>query len=167
LAIRGRISSRPGCLTAVREIEQAQTLIGDLAHPDRLFRPMGSSGHLDARLFGPAGLQTLADGGYTVVLWNALPREWLDPDGWIERALELCRDGALLVVHDIATGAMKHLEQFLDQAVDLGVRFTQDFPADCVPICRGDTVGSLDGLITRRPHKASRERARDRAGSRE
>jgi hypothetical protein len=131
---------------AVREIEQAQSLIGDLAHPDRWFRPMGGGGNLDERLFNPAALQTLRDGGYSVVLWNAVPRDWLDPDGWVARALDLCQDGTLLVLHD-TTGAMVHLERFLDQAVELGVRFTQGFPPDCVPIRRGETVGSLDGLI--------------------
>src|SRR6516165_9599400 len=59
-----------------REIERAQLLIGDLAHPDRLFRPMGGGGHLDERLFNVDALQTLGEGRYSVVLWNAVPRDW-------------------------------------------------------------------------------------------
>src|ERR1700756_2283298 len=35
--------------TARAEIERTQALLGDLAHPDRLFRPMGAGGHLDRR----------------------------------------------------------------------------------------------------------------------
>lgn len=48
----------------------------------------------------------------------------------------------------MATGAMDHLERFLDQAAEIGVRFMQDFPADCVPLRRGETVRSLHGVIT-------------------
>ncbi|MBV9194195.1 MAG: polysaccharide deacetylase family protein [Solirubrobacterales bacterium] len=130
-----------------REIEQAQALIGDLAHRERWFRPMGGGGNLDERLLNAAALDTLRSGGYSVVLWNALPRDWVDPDGWVERALAQCRDGALLVLHDTSTGAMDHLERFLDRAIEIGVRFVQDIPPACVPIQRGEPVRSLDGLI--------------------
>jgi peptidoglycan/xylan/chitin deacetylase (PgdA/CDA1 family) len=131
--------------TAREEIERTQALLGDLAHPDRLFRPMGGGGRLDRRLFSRAALETLTAGGYSVVLWDRLPRDWEDPDGWVERALEL--PGRVLVLHDLPTGAMDALERFLDRAADAGIEFTQALDA-CMPIRRGELVGSLDGLVT-------------------
>jgi peptidoglycan-N-acetylglucosamine deacetylase len=136
------------CVTR-EEIESTQELIGDLAHPDRLFRPFGGGGHLDRRLLSRAAVEHLLEGGYTCVTWNAVPGDWRDPDGWVQRALEQCRavQRALLVLHDLPTGAMAHLERFLDLAQDAGARFTQDFPEDCVLIRGGEIVGELDGLV--------------------
>ena len=131
--------------TARAEIERTQALLGDLAHPDRLFRPMGGGGRLDSRLFSRAALDALTAGGYSVVLWDRLPRDWEDPDGWVERALAL--PGSVLVLHDLPTGAMDRLERFLDRAQDAGIEFGQDLSA-CMPIRRGEIVGSLEGLVS-------------------
>jgi peptidoglycan/xylan/chitin deacetylase (PgdA/CDA1 family) len=131
--------------TARAEIERTQALLDGLAHPDRLFRPMGGGGRLDRRLFSPAAVDMLTGGGYSVVLWDRLPRDWEDPDGWVDRAL--AQDGRVLVLHDVATGAMDHLETFLDRAHDAGIEFTQDLHA-CMPIRRGDIVTPLDGLVS-------------------
>ena len=133
-----------------REIDLTQELIGELVHPDRLFRPFGGGGNLDERLLSDAAVGHLLDGGYTVVTWNAVPGDWKDPDGWPPVALEQCRalGHALLVLHDLPTGAMAHLERFLDAAADEGARFVQEPPQSCVPIRRGEVVGSLDGLVS-------------------
>jgi len=40
----------------------------------------------------------------------------------------------------LPTGAMRHLETFLDSAVEAGARFRQEFPPDCVPIRAGRIV---------------------------
>jgi peptidoglycan/xylan/chitin deacetylase (PgdA/CDA1 family) len=127
--------------TAREEIERTQALLGDLAHPDRLFRPMGGGGRLDSRLFSRAALETLTGGGYSVVLWDRLPRDWEDPEGWVDRALD--QTGDVVVLHDTSTGAMDHLERFLDS----GLEFTRDL-RPCMPIRRGEIVGSLKGLVT-------------------
>ena len=133
-----------------REIDLTQELLGDLAHPDRLFRPFGGGGNLDERLLNPAAVEHLVEGSYTVVTWNAVPGDWKNPDGWLPVALEQCRslDHALLVLHDLPTGAMAHLERFLDIALDEGSRFVRDLPESCVPIRRGEVVRSLDGLVS-------------------
>jgi peptidoglycan/xylan/chitin deacetylase (PgdA/CDA1 family) len=133
-----------------REIDLTQELLGDLAHPDRLFRPFGGGGHLDERLLSPAAVEHLLDGGYTVVTWNAVPGDWRDPDGWLPVALEQCRalEHALLVLHDLPPGAMRHLERFLDLAADEGARFVHELPESCVPIRRGEVTGPLDGLVS-------------------
>ena len=54
----------------------------------------------------------------------------------------------LLVLHDLPTGAMRHLERFLDLAADEGARFVRELPESCVPIRRGAVTGSLDGLVS-------------------
>jgi hypothetical protein len=47
------------------EIDATQALIGTLAHPDRLFRPFGAGGIIDARLLSPEALRHLEQGGFT------------------------------------------------------------------------------------------------------
>lgn len=132
-----------------REIGGAQALLGPLAHPDRLFRPFGGGGHLDRRLLSPAARDYLLAGGYSCVLWNVVPRDWEDPEGWIERAVAQCaaERWPLVVLHDIAGGAIGRLDRFLGRLADAGYAFRQDFPPDCVPIRRGRLMRPLDGLV--------------------
>jgi hypothetical protein len=82
------------------------------------------------------------------VLWNAVPGDWKDPDGWVDRALEQCAEHAhtLLVLHDVAGAAADRLEEFLDRAA--GFTFVQAPPAGCVPIRRGVIERSLDGIVS-------------------
>ena len=135
---------------AAAEISRTQEAIGDLVHPDRLFRPFGGGGNLDRRLLNGEALRALEAGGYTCVLWNAVPRDWADPEGWCERALAQCagQPWTLLVLHDLPTGAMAHLGRFLDLVAARGARFRQDFPPDCVPVRRGRVVGDMAGFVS-------------------
>jgi peptidoglycan/xylan/chitin deacetylase (PgdA/CDA1 family) len=135
---------------ASSEIVRTQDLIGDLAHPRRLFRPFGGGGHLDRRLFNREALETLVEGGYTCVLWNVVPRDWINPESWIERALDLCfaQPHALLVLHDLPTGAMADLDRFIRAAKDRGAVFQQDFPESCVPLECGRLVGPIEPYVT-------------------
>jgi hypothetical protein len=84
------------------------------------------------------------------VLWNAIPRDWDDPDGWTDRALTQCRSQpwSLMVLHDLPTGAMSHLGGFIDRAANAGARFRQDFPPDCVPIRSGEIVRSITPYVS-------------------
>lgn len=136
---------------AESEIGRAQRAIGDLAHPDRLFRPFGGGGNLDSRLLTSGVRDYLLRGGFTCVLWNAIPRDWDDPEGWVARALTQAssRDWSLMVLHDLPFGAMRHLDKFLDRAKEAGVTFRQEFPPDCVPILRGKIVHPVDAYIAR------------------
>jgi peptidoglycan/xylan/chitin deacetylase (PgdA/CDA1 family) len=135
---------------AIAEIAEAQSLVGELAHPDRLFRPFGGGGELGPHLLNPAAIEVLRHERMTCVLWNAVPRDWEDPRGWAEVALAQClaQPWTLLVLHDLPTGAMGRLDIFIERVLDHGGRFRQDFPADCVPILRGEPVGSLEGYVT-------------------
>ncbi|MGP1680533.1 MAG: polysaccharide deacetylase family protein [Burkholderiales bacterium] len=134
---------------AGEEIDGAQALLGDLAHPDRLFRPFGRGGAIGPHLLSPAALTCLTAGGYTMVLWNAIPRDWAEPDAWVDTALAQCRlqTWTLMVLHDLPTGAMRHLERFIGLAREAGARFRQDFSPECVPIVRGAPVPALGGLV--------------------
>lgn len=135
---------------AETEIGQTQDAIGPLSHPRRLFRPQGGGGHLDSRLFNAHVVDYLTRGRFTVVLWNAIPRDWEDPGGWVERALEQCRSQpwTLMVLHDIPSGAMLHLDRFLGAAEQAGACFRQEFPPDCVPIIEGAIVRPIDQYMT-------------------
>lgn len=134
---------------AETEIGQTQRVIGALAHPHKLFRPFGGGGNLDSRLMNSDIVNFLKAGRFTCVLWNSIPRDWNDPDGWVERAIQHCQSQpwTLMVLHDLPTGAMRHLDRFLDQIGELGGRLHQDFPPDCVPIVDGIVVRPIDSYV--------------------
>jgi peptidoglycan/xylan/chitin deacetylase (PgdA/CDA1 family) len=133
---------------SVAEIAETQKLIGPLAHRDRLFRPYANSAVLDARVFSRATIEYMQANAYTVVLWNAVPRDWLDRD-WMKTALEQClsQPWSLMVLHDDFTRALPALERFLPAVKEAGAKFRQDFPPACVPLHQGHIVGPLDHLV--------------------
>jgi peptidoglycan/xylan/chitin deacetylase (PgdA/CDA1 family) len=130
------------------EIEHTQRELGALAHPARLFRPFGGQGRLDGALNATAA-RHLMDGGYTCIMWNAVPGDFSDRDGWVETALRQVDelDWPLVVLHDIHFGAMGHLDRFLGRLNDRGTIFEQAFPPDCVLIERGRRTGALQEAI--------------------
>lgn len=137
---------------AQREILDTQKLLGELAHPDRFFRPFGGGGALGPHLLNAEAVATLKEQRMTCVLWNAIPRDFAEPDSWVDRAIEQCRaqPWTLMVLHDLPNGAMKHLEAFLNAVRKDGGAFTQVFPPECVPIRRGEVIGSLGSFVTPR-----------------
>ena len=140
------------------EIGRTQDLIGELAHPHRYFRPFGGGGNLDRRLLSPAVVDYLTTGRFTCVLWSAIPRDWNDPEGWVERAIAQCAASSwsLMVLHDLPTGAMRHLDRFLDRVSWQGARIRQDFPPDCLPIVDGAVVAPLDNYVAQSPSAGER-----------
>jgi len=140
---------RPGPEVPADEIGRTQALIGDLSRPERLFRPFGGGGKLGPHLLSRATLDFLTAGGFTCVLWNAIPRDWDDAEGWVGRALDQIRaqPWTLMVLHDLPSGAMRHLDRFLGMARDAGARFRQDFPPDCVPIRAGAVVLPVEPYV--------------------
>jgi peptidoglycan/xylan/chitin deacetylase (PgdA/CDA1 family) len=131
------------------EIGAAQELLGDLAHPYRLFRPFGGGGHLGPHLLSPTALAYLIDHRYTLALWNSVPRDWEDPTGWVERARQdvANQEWTALVLHDLPTGAMDHLAGFIDAELAAGVEIVQELPEECLPIRRGVTEAPVDHLV--------------------
>jgi len=135
---------------SVSEISRTEALVANLAHERRFFRPFGGGGILDRRLLNREALDHLVRESYTCVLWNVVPEDWARPTTWVERALTQCfeKKQAVLVLHDLPTGAMSGLDRFLSEAKDRGATFVQDFPQDCVPIERGKVTQAIDAYVT-------------------
>jgi peptidoglycan/xylan/chitin deacetylase (PgdA/CDA1 family) len=137
------------------EITRTQALLDGFVG-ERLFRPPGGDGRegaLGDHLLSPAARDLLMAEGFTVVLWNVVPRDWERPHGWVDAALELCRqtDDAVVVLHDLPGEAMAHLPSFLDRAAEEGARFSSDFPPSCVVLERGVPSGALDAYVHATP----------------
>jgi peptidoglycan/xylan/chitin deacetylase (PgdA/CDA1 family) len=133
---------------AEAEIERTQEVIGDLAHHDRFFRPFGEGGHITTKLLSRAAVDLLERDGYTCVLWNSVPRDWEHPFAWVETAFHDAARLAHTVValHDLPTGAMAHLDRFIDGIRERGGHFVQEFPDEVLPIKWGHP-GDLRGIV--------------------
>jgi peptidoglycan-N-acetylglucosamine deacetylase len=139
---------------AAEEIGATQDLLGDLA-PGKLFRPFGGEGRLGPHLLSPAARDLLVAGGYTCVLWNAIPRDWKEPEPWPRTALaQIAGHRAkgtptVLALHDLPTGAMDRLAWFLDRLTDDGIVFSQEFPDETVIIREGRPAPHCDRYVSR------------------
>lgn len=124
---------------ALDEFDRAERALDWLEQPVRLFRPYGRGGMLGPHLLHPALVDRLLTDAYTCVLWKAIAGDWKNPETWVEKALDDCRDAAwsLVVLHDIPSGAMRRLDEFLKRLESEGVEFAQDYPPDCVPVAGG------------------------------
>lgn len=130
--------------SALSEVAETTVQLQLLPPPSKLFRPMGR-GELGPHLMQPSVVEHLVAERYTCVLWDSVPGDFRDPHGWMPRAFDDIRskDRLVLVLHDIPTGAMAHLDGFLDQVLDEGHEFVQEFPAHATPIVEGKVVSSL------------------------
>jgi peptidoglycan-N-acetylglucosamine deacetylase len=137
---------------ALREFEQAEESLSWLEQKPRLFRPYGRAGKLGRHLLHPAVVERLAAGRFSTVLWNCVPGDWRDPDGWVTTALEQIseRDWSLVVLHDQPSGAMKHLDRFLIALKETDVQIVQEYPKDCVPMREGRIAGPMDAWTSAR-----------------
>jgi peptidoglycan/xylan/chitin deacetylase (PgdA/CDA1 family) len=125
---------------ALHEITETDALLGNLAASERYFRPNGGGGALGAHLLNSAAARHLMAQQATMVLWNAVPGDFRDADGWPATAhFMLCAAGdpVMLVLHDLPNGAMRHLDRFLGELQDQDWAFRPDPPPGCVPLLRG------------------------------
>jgi peptidoglycan/xylan/chitin deacetylase (PgdA/CDA1 family) len=138
---------------ALEEFERAESALSWLDQPLRLFRPYGRAGRIGHHLLDPGVVEKLQAGGYTCVLWNSVPGDWRDPVGWVERAIEDCRSRpwSLVVLHDTPTGAMSHLDRFIQSLRHEGMEFTQEYLPECLPIVEGKIVGPIDQYVSESP----------------
>ncbi len=144
------LGEQPGDKAAQLEIGRTQAEIGSLSRQPPLFRPMGGGGNLDRRLLSREAAEMLQTGGYSCVLWNAVPRDWQSPDGWVDTALAqlAAQPWTVMVLHDLPNGAMRHLDRFLTEANHRGGQFRQDFPPACLPITAGSVTGPLADFVS-------------------
>jgi peptidoglycan/xylan/chitin deacetylase (PgdA/CDA1 family) len=138
------LGDRPDRAHALSEIEGAQQRIGRFSHPEKLFRPYGNSGRLGPHLLSRAALDHLVAQNYRAVIWNSVPGDWKDPDGWVENCMAQvsAQDWSVVVLHDIEGGCLARLPELLRRLEELGVTFEQDFP-DSVTLTRGGRIVSL------------------------
>jgi peptidoglycan-N-acetylglucosamine deacetylase len=138
--------------SALREFERAEESLAWLDQRPRLFRPYGRAGKLGNHLIHPAVVEKLISGKYTTVLWNCVPGDWRDPEGWVTTAQRQCnpKDWNLVVLHDQPGSGMKHLDRFLTALKESNVHILQDYPADCVPIREGRIVGPIEASTSGR-----------------
>jgi peptidoglycan/xylan/chitin deacetylase (PgdA/CDA1 family) len=165
---------RPDAVAA--EIEATEAVLAELrVEPApgaaRRFRPFGGGGVLGPHLLSQRAVEHLVAQRYTCVLWNAVPRDWEDEQGWPARALEQCRQQRhpVLVLHDTPRACAARLDEFLTAARAEGFQPTLELPVECTPILAGELVGSLDRLVAagagaaRRPGRPGRAPTNDPA----
>ena len=144
------LGENAGAEYARREIDETQNLIGELAHGEKWFRPMGGGGMIGPHLLSHSAVQLLQQGRYSCVLWSSVPGDWKDQSGWIDRAVAdiTARDWTVVVLHDVENAALPRLPEFLDRLDSMGVEFRQDFPEDVTVFRRGEMVnGSLTSRL--------------------
>jgi peptidoglycan/xylan/chitin deacetylase (PgdA/CDA1 family) len=135
---------------ACREIGDAETVIGGLAHERKFFRPYAGGGLLGPHVLSKSAISYLAANGFTLVTWNSVPRDWEAPfDEWVPRAIaDVDRlDWTLLVLHDIRPELARNLSVFLDAMESRSMTVVQEFPPDCVLMEQGQLVGCVSELV--------------------
>lgn len=137
------------------EVLRTFDALGDLAHPDRLFRPFCNAGRINHQLFKKADIQKMSEAELTCVLFNAVPRDWEHADAWVDRALSglTTKPWTTMVLHDIYgypegvnVQAMRQLDRFISIVKEQGHELVQDFSPDCVPIRRGNVLFDIQSL---------------------
>ena len=148
------IDPRPDAVE--REIAATEALLdailGQPAPGARRFRPFGAGGALGRHLLSPQAVDYLVAHEYSCVLWNSVPRDWIEPDAWVPRALDDCaaRSHTLVVLHDIANACLAGLENFIVSVRDRGMQFVLDIPPDCAPIVGGRVMMDLSPIVAAR-----------------
>ncbi|MDC3962237.1 polysaccharide deacetylase family protein [Polyangium jinanense] len=140
---------RPDAVAA--EIAATDARLKSLVPGPKRFRPFGGGGILGPHLLSRAAVTHLVEQGYSCVLWTSVPRDWVDPNGWVARALADClaQPHAVVVLHDIPDACLAGLEGFLDAAEREGIELVTDLPLSVTPILDGKIVGDLDAIVAK------------------
>ena len=142
------LGDEPTLEHAVREVNDMHKLmdrsLGDWG--ERWYRPFGRGGKIGKHILSEPAVKELKTLEYSMLLWNSVPRDWEDVEGWVETALLDIEQSehTVIVLHDLNTGAMNALPCFLDTVLERGNLFTEALPPDCVPISKGKCVWSND-----------------------
>jgi peptidoglycan-N-acetylglucosamine deacetylase len=145
----GRPLGELGEQETIAEIDTAADVLREFTGENFLFRPWGTEGQLDRRCLNRSAVDYLVSGKHTCVLWNSVPRDWVNPGGWVTRALTdiRAREHTVVVIHDVPSGAMDALPRFLDELRRSGVAVTTELPTECVPIVDGRITSPVDHLM--------------------
>ena len=130
------------------ELARTRVAVEDVGGDGLLFRPYGAGGVIDDRLMSRFGASTLCSHGYSCVLWNVLPGDWRDPEGWVGHAMNGIDETpwSVVVLHDVVGAALDRLDEFLTAARSRGAEWSQEFPDECTPIRDGAPTSSFDTL---------------------
>ena len=131
------------------EIAATEALLAPLVPGAKRFRPFGGGGVLGQHLLSRSAVGYLVSHGYTCVLWNCVPRDWVEPAAWAGRALADCatREHTVVVLHDIPHACLAGLAGFIDAARDRGMTLVPELPIACTPIVDGRIVGDLAPIL--------------------
>ena len=132
------------------ELARTTTTVDQCGGDGLLFRPYGAGGVIDDRLMSPFAAAALSSSGYTCVLWNVLPGDWRDVDGWVDVAVDEIdkHSWSVVVLHDVADAALARLDEFLTTMKERNATWSNDFPDACTPIRAGSPTASFDTLST-------------------
>jgi peptidoglycan-N-acetylglucosamine deacetylase len=138
------LGDRPDAEYAATEIGETQARIGGLSLPYKLFRPYGNDGLIGPHLLSRAAVSYLLQGQYSCVIWNCVPGDWRDSDGWLEACVAevAAQEWSVVVLHDIANACAARLPELIDRLNGMGVQWEQAFP-DSVVLTRCGKVFSL------------------------
>lgn len=132
-----------------REIAATEALLAPIVWGTKRFRPFGDGGVIGRHLLSRPAVDYLVTHKYSCVLWNSVPRDWIEPDAWVARAVADCsaRSHSLVVLHDIPNACLAGLENFINTARDHGMEFLLEVPRDCAPIVEGCVMTDLDEIV--------------------
>jgi peptidoglycan/xylan/chitin deacetylase (PgdA/CDA1 family) len=132
------------------ELARTTSTVDECGGDGLLFRPYGAGGVIDDRLMSAFGATCLCSLGYTCVLWNVLPGDWRDADGWVDSALaDIDRQPwSVVVLHDVADAALPHLDDFLTTMDRRNALWSHEFPDECTPIRAGTPTASFATLYS-------------------
>jgi peptidoglycan/xylan/chitin deacetylase (PgdA/CDA1 family) len=127
------------------EVARTSALLAPYLSAAKKFRPFGGGGRLDPCLFSPALITHLCEEEYTCVLWNNVPRDWENLEGWVATALANIQleTWSVVVVHDYIEGNAKYIGAFIDAARAAGHEFVDEISPQCLPIVDGVVVQDL------------------------
>lgn len=139
-----------------RELEATHALLAPLIEGAPWFRPFGGGGRIGRHLLSGAALDWLVAHEATCALWSVVPGDWLDAEGWVDRALAeiALQEHAVVVLHDVLPDAMARLDAFLGALREAGHTLTTDWPDAVLPVRDGRVAPWAQGCVTPVPGSA-------------
>lgn len=130
----------------IDEVLKTEEALQNLVRGERLFRPHGGRGMIGAHLLSKGVWDLLSQHKYTCVLWNCMAYEWESPEDWMLPTLERTRERehSVVVLHDLPSGAMQRLDEFIEMLKAEEATFVQSFPDDCTPMRSGRVIWPPD-----------------------